>query len=69
MRVVVTAAVVGLAIGSLAARSASACPDQVAAGHEPNIVLAANGCGAGMHWVAAHRDPSGHWVPAHCAPN
>jgi hypothetical protein len=69
MRVVVLAALVGLAIGPLAVRSAAACPDRATAGHEPNIVLAANGCGAGFHWVTAHRDASGHWVPGHCAPN
>lgn len=68
MRAVVLAAVLGLAIAPLAVRSASAC-DRMAGGHEHNIVLAANGCGAGMHWVAAHRDAAGHLIPGHCTPS
>ena len=69
MRFVVLAALAGVAIGPLGLRSAAACPDRVTADRESNIVLAANGCGAGSHWVPAHRDAGGRWVPAHCAPN
>lgn len=62
-------AVIGLAVGPLAVRNASAGPERVVLGHPSNIIQVAEGCGAGRHWVGGHRDAAGRWIPGHCAPN
>jgi hypothetical protein len=62
-------AVIGLAVGPLAARNASAGPERVALGHASNVIQVVEGCGAGRHWVPRHRDAAGHWIGGHCAAN
>lgn len=71
MRVAVLAfiGVMGLAAAPLTAQAFSGGPGRTEAGSNPYFVDAAQGCGAGFHWVGKHRNRYGAWVPGHCVRN
>lgn len=62
-------AVIGLAVGPLATRGASAGSEKIVPGPASNVIQVAAGCGGGYHWVGGHRDATGRWVAGHCVRN
>src|SRR5262252_802932 len=69
MRIVIAvlAATIGAALAAPGAEAAPASPPRDAA--IQNIILVAEGCGRGWHWVGGHRRRDGVWVPGHCVRN
>ncbi len=59
MRRLVTA----LALTAFAA-TLSLAPPPASAKHDPGMNH--RRCPRGSHWVPAHRDRQGRWIPAHC---
>lgn len=57
------------ALSPVAGASTSAPSERAAAAPDTRIVLAANGCGHGWHWVPAGYAKRGKWRNGHCAPN